>query len=201
MYLQARRLSNQQCMTCARWVTYSITTHHTSRQTIINLFRTNPTNQDNLSASINTWKKKGYIELTTKILKIVPRVSTRHWTRRARRLTTLTKASKKWLEILLELKRFAQNAVFFPFQNTATQALKGRLRKSNTSYVSSSYSARLANPYCWVKSDYTIVRIRPSILRVDVRNRVYHARPSPLSSGLRPRRDRLSWHKLWGNTY
>lgn len=58
-------------------------------------FYTNLTNQDNLSASINTQKKKGYIRLTMKILKIISEVSTRCLTRRARKLTTLTKALKK----------------------------------------------------------------------------------------------------------
>lgn len=81
---------------------------------------------------------------------------------------------------------------FFLFQITATQALKGRLRRSGASYASPSYSARLANPYHQVKSDYTIVGIGLGISRLDVRNHVYHARPSPPSSGLRPCRDRLS---------
>ena len=90
---------------------------------------------------------------------------------------------------------------FFPFQIAAIQALKGRLRRSGASYASSSYSARLANPYYQVKGDYTIVGIGPGISRLDVRNRVYHARLSSHFSGLEPHRDRLSWHRLWGNTY
>ena len=81
---------------------------------------------------------------------------------------------------------------FFPFQIAATQALEGRLRRSGASYASSSYSARLANPYHRVKGNYTIVGIGPGILRLDVRNHVCHACPSPHSSGLGLRRDRLS---------
>ncbi len=81
---------------------------------------------------------------------------------------------------------------FFLFQIAATQVLEGRLRRSRVGYASSSYLAPLANPYCRVKGDYTIVGIRLVILRLDVRNHIYHARPSPPSSGLRPHRNRLS---------
>lgn len=94
MYLQARQLANQQCMIRAQRVIYPIIFHHASQQTIIKLFCTNPTNQDNLSASINTQKKKEYIRLTAKIVKIVLRVFTQDLTLRVRKLTTLMKVLK-----------------------------------------------------------------------------------------------------------
>lgn len=81
---------------------------------------------------------------------------------------------------------------FFPFQIAATQALEGRLRKSGVSYASLFYSASFAILYHRVKNNYTIVRIGLGILRLNIRNHIYHACPSPPFSGLRPCRDCLS---------
>lgn len=50
-----------------------------------------------------------------KILKIVSRVFTRRLTKRAKRLITVTKALKKWLQILLELKTYATASITLIF--------------------------------------------------------------------------------------
>lgn len=164
-------------------------------------FRINPTNQGNLSTSVNTRKNKRYIGLTIKVLKIVLRVSIQYSIRTARRLTTLTKALKKWLPIFLELRRFAQNVVLLSFPNHSYTSTQKSAAQDHTSYALSSYSVRLTNFYCQSKGDYTIVGIGLDISRLDVCNRVYHTRISPSFFRLRSRCNRLSWHKLLGNTY
>ena len=169
--------------------------HHTK------LFRANPTNQDNLSASINPRKKKGISGWRKRFWKSSWGFLHNVWPRKQGGWLLWQRFWRSDCKFCWNWDSLLKMQFFFPFQIAATQTLKGRLRRSGAGYTFFSYSARLANPYRRVKGNYTIVGIGLGISRLDIHDRVGHACFSPLSFRHRPRRNRLSWHRLWGNNY
>lgn len=119
--LNAYRWLNQHLITYVQWLTQAIILCLVN---LLTLFYANLTNQHHLGTFINIKKKKRYIRLTTKSLRIVLKAFIWSLNRKPQRSSTQMKVLIRYTQILWELRHNVRDAIAFSLKILATQVFE-----------------------------------------------------------------------------